>query len=485
MVRRQFTAGIHAILAIICLAMPLADESKAAEYPNPDLSLDSLVYQSDLVIEGRLVESKKDPAANNGAVRITAVYRGSAKVGDTVLVIGIGNYQKPSGSANSNISLEPKDDLILFLTKTQDVVNSAPFADNCFTPLPGNALFSENGVRLVLRGGIYDFLETTSDLNRNSVIENGQSNPPYVANVGPVWPGGAWNLGLPVLPFRAHLRESAARAADRQMHLYRSPVADDISWLISLLKQRYQPPPPPPPDPNGLEASGFYFDRVAADAAKRLAELRDFPAMVQGIGVNPDQANDFSQAFATPKGRDFLLETLKNRELTIPHRKLLIHLMEMGGLVYSPHPGLSLTKGPYSWDEQISYANGFYLTRIAQVAADLSAAGDDDVANALLTLLNNPFSGRRAGDRHPQIDFDLEKAADVLRQLYDRKNVSSEIRFRVENVMFDISEKEYATLQSACGLISTLAEPGNVDAALPRIRSQLLVSFDGLARERR
>ena len=65
---------------MIVLLFSLAAGARAADSLDV-ISLDSQVYQSDLVIEGRLVEPPaSDQLANDGNVRITAVYRGNARV---------------------------------------------------------------------------------------------------------------------------------------------------------------------------------------------------------------------------------------------------------------------------------------------------------------------------------------------------------------------------------------------------------------------
>ena len=135
------------------LLAPLAATAQAANRDDVAAKLDSLVYAADLVIEGRLLEPNKDWLRGSANVRVTAVYRGAATVGQTIPVTGIFDYRKP-GQAKSDLPLEPKDHLVMFLNKAgpNATFQPAPLPGEGFTPIV--ELVSDMSVRLVLRGRV-------------------------------------------------------------------------------------------------------------------------------------------------------------------------------------------------------------------------------------------------------------------------------------------------------------------------------------------
>src|SRR6185437_11974081 len=116
MPRCQFMMIALVGLAVVCLTV--SHQARAGDERDSMISMDSRVYQSDVVIEGRLVEAKTGSSANGANVRVTCVYHGAVNVGETILIKGIGDFRKPSGVPNREIPLGPKDHLIFFLRKT-------------------------------------------------------------------------------------------------------------------------------------------------------------------------------------------------------------------------------------------------------------------------------------------------------------------------------------------------------------------------------
>ena len=194
MSRIQLMTAARLSLAMTCLTISLAAEARAGSYPDPTIALDSDVYQSDLVIEGRLTEGKKGQQANATNVRITNVYQGQAKVGENVIVLGLGGFQKSAGSVY--VPLGPKDDLILFLKKAPARETQTPREGEKFVPLSEPSSFSELGVRLILRGSVHWFCDTPPDF-----FNGCRRYPPFVTSTAPAsgWSGAD---GQSVLAFR-------------------------------------------------------------------------------------------------------------------------------------------------------------------------------------------------------------------------------------------------------------------------------------------
>ncbi|HET6251886.1 MAG TPA: hypothetical protein VFE47_29645, partial [Tepidisphaeraceae bacterium] len=444
------------LLATICMMLPLA-VARAQTSPDPNISLDSRVYSSDLVIEGRLVEPIKDPAVKDAAVRVTAIYRGAAKVGEKILVVGIGDYQKPSPGAGANVPVGPKDALILFLTRAGVGVKHVAFEGEAYVPNPEPWEDFGAGIRMVLRGDVCDFYERPSFSTRW-----GGPYPPYVMARNMIWPGPPTTVPEDaVLKYRQRLRESADRAFRWHARLDRPATATDIPWLISLIKERYKPLPPPS---GGIDWKvNWYREAVAASAVGRLVELRDFRASIQAIAANPIYVNDFSRVFASPQGRDFLLERLADHSLGIPLRKSIGYLVEAAGLDYSANLPRSPATQPS--EEHLALRNGSYLTRIAQIAADASSVGDNEIAIALLRMFAWQFSSSRDVPRGTQLALDLHGAASILRQVCANKKASGEIRFRAAETIYAFGEKEFAAVDLQCGPVLALVSPANEIAA--------------------
>jgi hypothetical protein len=142
----------------------------------------------------------------------------------------------------------------------------------------------------------------------------------------------------------------------------------------------------------------------------------------------------------------------------------VVALIDATGLWYNgvAHSGTEVPQG-----QAITPRNGGYATRIAQAIANLVAAGDDDTAIELLTLLNRQFYGWRGGRRNFSIDIEMEKdaddTADELIGLYAKKGLPEEVRFLIENVVYDLGDNAYLQLQPPCVGYTTLAKPGVLD----------------------
>src|SRR6185437_6961385 len=114
------------------------------------------IYSSELVVEGRIVNGDKEVPPECARLRITAVHRGDVKAGQTVVVWRLKEYRKPAGSGTSNVALGPKDHLVMFLKRLgPDQAGNRLSRGDVF--VPNDALQSDCGMRLVVRGRVCGF----------------------------------------------------------------------------------------------------------------------------------------------------------------------------------------------------------------------------------------------------------------------------------------------------------------------------------------
>ena len=175
MPRSQLITGgsFRGLLLVLAASLTVfaAAEAEGATCIAPAPEPDTFEYRSELVIEGRITDPSPSQWPNSSNVRITAVYRGSVKVGQTIVVMGLSDYKKSHGTpATSTVPLGPKDDLLLFLQKTTSpretyLVWGTPNRLRPPSPPNGEAFElvddygfpPEQPIRLFVRGKVYNF----------------------------------------------------------------------------------------------------------------------------------------------------------------------------------------------------------------------------------------------------------------------------------------------------------------------------------------
>jgi hypothetical protein len=424
-----------------CLVLSLAANARGAGRVDSEAELDSIVYAADLVIEGRLVEPNKEARSNFAKVRVTAVYRGSVNVGQTIFVMGMDDYRKPSSQGTQDVPLGPKDHLVMMLRKAGPETADKPSPTGKAFAVMGQ-WGPDFGMRLVLRGTVRSFYVTPSKPPLSISYSWREPRPLVAATTR----GGARQSQVDgsIVDFREQLRSSARRAGNWHDQLDPAPSAADTSWLISLLRERYMAAP----ELGSNYLGAFDGDQIANHAARNLTRLGDLSAIDRGLQANPRKASCVREAFATPRGRDFLLDRIADRSLSMVHRQLLAHLLN-SDIVYGERTTFSATTHPSA--DQRRIVDSACLARIARLTAEISAAGDDDLATVLLYAIQG-----NASNRNPWFEADFKDAAEVLRQLYVKTTASGAIRFHIEESLCAISEEMYEGLRSPCGSILTL-----------------------------
>jgi hypothetical protein len=375
--------------------------------------LDSLVYLSGDIVEGRLVGPSQ--------LRVTAVHAGNLHVGDTVnldLEIPPTVRMGSNPIADDGAPLLRGDGVFAFFARPRPT--SAGRKETALAPLEG-------GMRFVIHGRVRPFERSTASRFHAA---------PYFPNI---------DFTQTVPEFRVALRASIRRVAAWHAQLDRPAEPKDIPWLISLLRERYIPPPP----------TGYLpwdDDAIADAAADRILELHDLDALDQGLRGNPI-ASRLLSGFNTADGREFLLSRISEQSTPRAYRLQLARTLgdywTDGMYASSTRPGrLPDTEDPRTFS---------YLARVAKLAASESER-DEEMALALLHALKCRV-GQNQSDRDSRLQADQDDAVRVLRTLYRQKTTSDRIRFRIEEVLAQIGDATYQSLNSKCGPMLTLAEP--------------------------
>ena len=178
-----FRRGIAFALSGTALVAGLAavEPLHAASLPHYDL--DSLIFMSSDVVEGRLMGSIRplDPArGGRGAadsIEVEAVYKGGFAPGDRVRLTGLGHYAKSrSRQDEEGTELLDGDRVFLFLNKPR---NSDRTRRNAAGDSEQLTSFEPvwSGVKLIENGTVVEFLQWPSDFAPYTAVVRGAGRP--------------------------------------------------------------------------------------------------------------------------------------------------------------------------------------------------------------------------------------------------------------------------------------------------------------------
>ena len=356
--------GGRGITISIGAAMLLLGITVGALASEREWGLDSLVFNSDAIVEGRFLEP------GSGVLRITAVYGGNLKVGQTIKIANPENYRMPAGIARPDTRLGPTDELILFLRRH-----------------PGDSpdSFSIDGqrIRIVAAGRVAGF---------GLPFPNRTSCPR-------------------VNDFRNDVRESQAKMSPWRTR-FQAPVRKtDVAWLLELLKQSRAEPNWP-----GMYYVGSPYDGPINEAKKRLIEIGDLSAMERAALVNPYVGDLLQEPFANHAGRVYLLGRLTDRSLPNAQRVKLARAVAYG----LSGQTLAATTRPTWWVDPSICDD---LAPIAKVASSLARAGDDEIANTLLGTLSD-VAEKSSRARDERFEKTLGGVGRILSDLYRENGIS-------------------------------------------------------------
>src|SRR5665213_1341702 len=139
------------VVGIIVLAASCPREARARILPDNDL--DSLVYRAEQIVEGEVVRSQVrwgDPPSD---IKVTAVFHGSLRVGQHILVPTAMFFKEGVGVLGGREPLAIGNTLIFFLEKAPRWLQDANRPD--VYQIVGS------GLKLVIDGNAYSFHEET------------------------------------------------------------------------------------------------------------------------------------------------------------------------------------------------------------------------------------------------------------------------------------------------------------------------------------
>jgi hypothetical protein len=411
--RRDWFAAACAALVVLLVAGSL----HASALPS---DLDSLIFESDQIVEGRVVRAA---ATGSDLVEVTRIELGDLKLGQHIKVSNLFSHDKPGTGywGASRDFLGASDDVLVFLKGPRDL--------SCV----------EAGMFLVVRGRVCRF---------------GVERPPrYMGN----WPTPRLSVYSPRLAeLRSAIAASVGRRAGWRAHLEDPLVPAEVPWLLSTLRGRVIPRPSPFDEP----------DAIADAAAQRLAQLNDLQVDEQAIIADPSRSQFFATEFSSPQGQEYLLQRIANQQTpSADRRKLFAALVDPDGFhrAYFNY---------YDWP-----VVRLGLARLARLASQV-AENDEASAGNILQVLESPL---RTAAHDPSctasVRADLNAAMDTLADLYRKSSTPDSVKFWIERGADAIGYSEYQRLHSPCGPIMTLAAPPDLSIYAASLPSSVLLTY--------
>ena len=393
--RDCFAAAGAALLSLL-----VAGSLHASALPS---DLDSLIFESDQIVEGRVVRAA---ATGSELVEVTRIEMGDLKPGQLISVDNLFSHEKPGTGywRGGRDLLAEGDDLLVFLEGAH-----------------GNLSCVQRGQFLVIRGRVCRF----------------GVEPPhgYMGN----WPTPGLSRNSPRLAeLRSAIAISVGRRAEWRAHLRDARIPLEVPWLLSTLRSRATPKPSPFEEP----------DAISDAAARQLAMLSDAQVAEEAIIADPNRGAFFSAIFGSPEGQEYLLKRIANQDTPPAHRRVLITAL------FGTNGFHRAFFNHHDWP--VAHLG---LARLARLASEV-AESDKESAGEILQTLENPL---RTAVHDPwctaTVRADINAAMDTLTDLYRKGSTPDSVKFWIECVAEADGYSEYQQLHSPCGPIMTLAGP--------------------------
>lgn len=392
----QLLAVVLTALAVVSMDCRL----QAAELALCDL--DSLVYQSDEIVEGFVVDGWDDAVE----LRIARVHAG-AEAPNTTIRVYLREYAKGS-STTSLTHFSAGDQLLLFLSKGKLVP--------C-------------GLALIVRGRCYPAYQWSS---RGGYIAEPIDGP---------------NAQFGTLTqFRTAIQISVRKVAVWRSRFSRPVSRNDIPWLLATIAERRK------------SAESFAGDAVLWNADQRLLTIGDFPALEAALAMG---AGD-PRGFDSPSGREYLLRRIGDPEVPIQTRLKLADILQWAGGNSStdnagaPAPALSHPTNDMG-------TGGGWLTRVARLISALPQK-DGELKTRLAEQLCSKID-LALRDSHSTIPPDAQAAAEVLAATYATET-SDAVRCQIEMILLKVGIAGYERLHSPSVPIISWTEPQIQDSPI-------------------
>jgi hypothetical protein len=272
--------------SVVVVAACLFTTSRVQGMDQYTYDMDSLVYMSPQIVEGKLGAESR---ANNVTVsdfKISAVHEGNLKVGRTIQVTALDFYRVAGKGFWNGRKLRSGDQFFLFGDRAKKAfLYDIPDDAEIYWPAP-------SGVWLVVGEKALDFWQF--------------DNPgPYVA----VLDGTATNTAIPtVVELQMQIRRSLKRVEKWRPMLEREATTNDIPALLEILRTernivRYIPP-----------------GSITAKACSHLAAMHDISALTNALDINDKLFWALSSGFDCLAGRQFLWSKIADEKQPIDER---------------------------------------------------------------------------------------------------------------------------------------------------------------------
>lgn len=343
--------------------------------------LDSLVYMSSQVVEGKI---GRQYSTNNVAIweiKISAVLKGSLKAGQAIPVTALDFFRVSSNSPMfGGEKLKQDDQLFLFLDRAKKVfMYDIPDGAEIYWPAP-------SGIRFVFEGKALGFAQ--------------YNNPgPYLAQLQ----GAATNNAVPtVAAFREQIRKSIVRVEEWKPLLAREPKSNDVPALLEILRKEKV---------NGGYPAPHSITEIACSG---LVKLHDISALTNALSI----CNYWwilGGGFATPAGRQFVWSKIMDESESLEERNRWATILSKAG---EGNP------------------EEHQLKRIAELA--VRGDQNQELQATLLDSLQELEGWRSFGDfgKDPNEPArrGIDEASAILRSFSERTD-SQEVKYKIDSVL--------------------------------------------------
>jgi hypothetical protein len=369
--------------------------------------LDSLIYMSPQIVEGKLGSEHRTNNVTVRELKISAVHKGILKAGQSIDVTALDFYRVSKNGFWGNDQLKEGDKLFFFFDRARNTfLYDIPKDAEIYWAAP-------SGVRLVV--------------GEKAVGFNQYENPgPYLA----ILEGVATNTAIPTVEnLRGQIHESMARVEKWRPLLEREATTNDIPALLEILRvEKYF---------GGYAAP----QSITAIVCNHLVGLHDISALTNALNINDKLSWILNGGYDSLAGRQFLWSKIADETQPIEVRIKWANFLSKAG------------EGDLEEHQ---------LKRIAEFAV---RPNQDQKLQAILLdslqQLQNWWRFTHAGNV-PDADTQtgINEAASILKS-FSEKMDSEEIKYKIDLVLAEFNgEKD--------GIISILRF-GNYDASARRL----------------
>ena len=406
--------------------------SALAEIVRPHFDFDSLVVQSDAIIQARIRTSVPwktvDGDCTIFTVEVLKAVKGPPKVGDLIKVAGLDVYHRAPGITGVPDSWEPlqKGDVVyLFLTSTG--VNSGQ-ASYRLTDAKWDVISS--GVRLVVGDEVYAFGQHFPNMSRSE-------RPPephgLVAMTGKTFPHASIVTEQILIKRLSHTK---ALVADVNQLVAAPASPENTRRIIALIRERSK----------SIQSEDINADLIDRKLVGKLNQVADPGDLFALRAVVPWSVQiDLNEGLQGPRGRPYLLEHVADPKEDAAVRLNMAEVLSGAGWSYQSE--VSTAK-----PGQVNLASFDFATQLARVAVENLRT---ELSEWLLLGLAD-IAPKDHAATGPLAD-DLAGAAKVLATAFPAS--SPRDQFALAETLMQISPDRYRQVLPHAGQFLTLVEP--------------------------